>query len=93
MDLKKDEFCALKQGGMIVLDYLNKFTQLARYASEHVANNKARQSCFLKGLNTKLQVGLIAHTFLVFQEFVNKGLVLEDKRKEFDDNCKGRMAQ
>ena len=63
IDLKKDEFRALKQGGMTVSDYLNKFFQLARYAAEDVATNKARQSRFLKGLNTGLQVSLIAHTF------------------------------
>ena len=42
IDLKKDEFRALKQGGMSVTDYLNKFSQLARYAAEDVATNKAR---------------------------------------------------
>ena len=57
-------------------DYLNKFSQLARYAAEDVATDKARQSRFLKGLNTGLQVSLIAHTFPDFQELVNKAFVL-----------------
>ena len=68
IDLKKDEFRALKQGAMSVSDYLNKFSQLARYAAEDVATDKARQSRFLKGLNTGLQVSLIVHTFPDFQE-------------------------
>ena len=74
-------------------DYLNKFSQLARYAAEDVATDKARHNHFPKGLNTRLPVSLIAHTFLDFQELVNKTLVLEDKRKELDDNYKRKMAQ
>ena len=66
MDLKKDEFRALKQGAMSVTDYLNKFSQLARYAAEDVATDKSRQSRFLKGLNSGLQVSLLAHTFSDF---------------------------
>ena len=61
IDLKKEEFRALKQGAMSVSDYLNKFSQLARYAAEDVATDKARQSLFLKGLNTGLQVSLIPY--------------------------------
>lgn len=93
IDLKKDEFRALKQGAMSLTDYLNKFSQLARYAVVDVATDKARQSRFLKGLNIGLQVSLHAHTFPDFQELVNKALVLEDKRKELEDNHKRRMAQ
>ena len=74
-------------------DYLSKFSQLACYATEDVATDKARQSRFLNGLNTGLQVSLIAHTFSDFQELVNKVLILEDKCKELEDNRKHRMAQ
>ena len=45
------------------------------------------------GLNTGLQVSLIAHTFPDFHELVNKALILEDKRTELEDNRKRRMAQ
>lgn len=93
IDLKKDEFHALKQGGTTVSNYLNKFSQLARCAAEDVVTDKARQSRFLKGLNTGLQVRLITYTFSDFQELVNKALILEDKRKELDDNHKRRLAQ
>ena len=93
IELKKDEFRTLKQGAMSVTDYFNKFSQLGCYVAEDVATDKSRQSRFLKGLNTGLQVGLLAHTFLEFQELVNKALVLEEKRKELEDNHKRRMAQ
>ena len=66
VNLKKNEFRTLKQGAMSVSDYLNNFSQLARYAGEDVTTDKARQSCFLKGLNTGLQVSLLAHTFSDF---------------------------
>lgn len=93
IDLKKDEFRAIKQGGMLMSDNLNKFTQLACYAPKDVATNKARQSRFLKGLNSGLQVGLITYNFSNFQELVNKTHILDDKHKELEDNRKSRMSQ
>lgn len=42
--LRRKNFHAIKQEGMFMSDYLNKFTQPARYAPEDVATNTARQS-------------------------------------------------
>ena len=42
VEMKKNEFRELKQGSMSVSEYLNKFTQLSRYAQEDVATDDAR---------------------------------------------------
>jgi hypothetical protein len=48
--LKQREFLALKQDKMSVNEYLDKFTQLSRYASDEVNIDPKRQECFLDGL-------------------------------------------
>ena len=36
------EFLELKQGTMTVLEYMGKFTELARFANDYVATNMAK---------------------------------------------------
>src|SRR3954469_19299578 len=45
----KDEFRHLKQGGMTVVGYLDRFTQLSRYAPEEVDTKEKRKDRFLDG--------------------------------------------
>ena len=52
----KDEFCHLKQGGMTVVGYLDRFTQLSRYAPEEVDTEEKRKDRFLDGLHDELQL-------------------------------------
>jgi hypothetical protein len=42
MKLKKKEFADLKQGGMIVNEYLNSFIQLSRYAPDDINTNEKK---------------------------------------------------
>jgi hypothetical protein len=48
--LKQREFLTLKQGNMSVNEYLDKFTQLSRYAPDEVNTDPKRQECFLDSL-------------------------------------------
>jgi hypothetical protein len=48
--LKKKEFLALKQGNMIVSEYLDEFTHLSRYAPDEVNTDTKREERFLDGL-------------------------------------------
>jgi hypothetical protein len=50
MKLKK-EFTDLKQGSMIVNEYLNSIIQLARYAPDDINTDEKKQDMFLNGLN------------------------------------------
>ena len=66
MKLKKKEFLALKQGGMTVAKYHDKFIQLSWYAPTKVEDNDKRQELFMEGLNDGLQYQLLSHTFASF---------------------------
>jgi hypothetical protein len=64
--LKQREFLALKQGNMSINKYLDKFTQLSRYAPDEVNTDPKRQECFLDDLLGPLKYQLHSHTFLYF---------------------------
>jgi predicted ribosome-associated RNA-binding protein Tma20 len=50
MKIKKKEFLSLKQEGMLVAEYRDKFVELSRYATEEVAEDRKKQELFLDGL-------------------------------------------
>jgi hypothetical protein len=50
MKLKK-EFSNLRQGSMMVNEYLNSFIRLSRYATEDIDTDEKKQNMFLEGLN------------------------------------------
>jgi len=55
MKLKRQEFLALKQGGMSVSEYRDKFIQLSRYAPADVAIDGQKQDQFRLGLNAPIR--------------------------------------
>ena len=66
MKLKKKEFLALKQGGMTVAEYCDKFIQLSWYSPTEVEDDDKRQELFMECLNDGLQYQLVSHTFASF---------------------------
>ena len=52
---KAQEFLELKQGTMTVMDYVARFTELARFSNEYVATDMAKVRRFENGL--KLSIG------------------------------------
>ena len=48
---KARKFLELKQGSMIVLEYVAKFTELARFRDDYVATYMAKVRKFKYGLN------------------------------------------
>jgi hypothetical protein len=80
MKLRKKEFEDLKQGSMIVSEYVTRFTQLSRYAPDNVDTNEKKQDWFLNGLNDSLAYALEVRDFINFQDMVDKSLVLENRR-------------
>jgi hypothetical protein len=94
--LKKMEFLSLKQKGMSVCQYRDKFIQLSRYAPEEVVNDEKKQGHFLEGLNEYIQYQLVAHTFPNFQQLVDKAILVEYKHHELVEkkrkfNSKGQL--
>jgi hypothetical protein len=80
MKLKKKEFEDLKQGSMLVSEYVTRFTQLSRYALDNVDTNEKKQDWFLNRLNDSLAYALEARDFVNFQDMVDKALVHENRR-------------
>jgi hypothetical protein len=61
--IKKNEFQDLKQGSMMVSEYVTRFTQLSRYAPNDVDTDEKKQECFLNGLDDGLAYALRARDF------------------------------
>jgi hypothetical protein len=78
--LKKKEFQDLKQGSMMVSEYVTHFTQLSHYAPNDVDTDEKKQECFLNGSEDGLANALDARGFENFQTTVDKALVLENRR-------------
>jgi hypothetical protein len=49
--LKKKELQDLKQGSMMVSEYITRFTLLSRYTHNDVDTDEKKQKCFLNGLD------------------------------------------
>jgi hypothetical protein len=56
----KKEFQDLKQGSMMVSEYVTHFTQLSCYAPIDVDTDEKKQECFLNGLDDRLAYALEA---------------------------------
>jgi hypothetical protein len=90
MKLKK-EFVDLKQGSMIVNEYLNSFIQLSRYAIEDINTDEKKQGMFLNGLNDGNQFHLVNIDYADFQHTVNRAIVIENKIKKMEKNSNRKM--
>ncbi|KAG8087713.1 hypothetical protein GUJ93_ZPchr0010g9091 [Zizania palustris] len=93
LELKREEFDRLHQGGSSLTEYLNRFTRLSRYASDEVDTDKKETRRFLKGIDTNLRVQLVGLDFPDFQTLVNKAILIESARKEADDFHKRKNFQ
>jgi hypothetical protein len=82
MRLKKKEFLSLQQGGMSVIEYWDRFTELSLYAPEEVADDPKKQERFMEGLAGPLRYQLTSHTFPSFQHLLDKAITLETMRIE-----------
>jgi hypothetical protein len=87
MKIKK-EFLSLKQRGMFVSEYRDKFILLSRYAPREVDDDEKKQDLFLEGLIGPLQYHLISHTFPSFQRLLDKAIALENKGAELGEKRK-----
>ena len=55
---KAQKFLELKQGTMTVIEYVARFTELARFADDYVAMDMAKVRRFENGLKLSIRVGL-----------------------------------
>jgi hypothetical protein len=77
--MKLDEFLSLKQGDQTVLQYVGKFNHLSQYATEYVNTNAKNKSCFMRGLNKKIQTMMTTCYNATYHEVVNVAIASEEK--------------
>ena len=56
---KAQEFLELKQGVMTVMDYVARFTELARFADDYVATDMAKVRRFENGLKLSIRARIV----------------------------------
>jgi hypothetical protein len=92
LKLKKKEFFELRQGEMTVNGYLNRFTQLSRYAPDDVNTDEKKQDAFLNGLNDEVRFQLLNTDYEDFSRMVDKAIIIENKIKEMEKDGKRKMS-
>ena len=93
MKLKRQEFQALKQGGMSVSKYRDEFIQLSHYAPADVAEDGQKQDHLRLGLNAPIKYQLLVHTFDSFQKLVDNAISVENARKEIGEQKRKFKSQ
>ena len=76
------EFLELKPGTMIVLKYVAKCIELARFADDHVATDMAKGRKFENGLKLSIQGEIVGLLLQDTDLMVKTGMAIE---KEVDD--------
>ena len=56
---KAQEFLELKQGAMIVMDYVTRYTELARFVDDYVAIDLVKVRRFENGLKLSIQARIV----------------------------------
>jgi hypothetical protein len=83
MNLKKDEFRTLKQGGMRLKEYMDDFCSLSRYAPEDIDTDSTRKDKFLNGLKGELKIPLSVAYAPSYQALLDQAITLDNNiRKE-----------
>ena len=100
---KAQEFLELKQGAMIVMNYVARFTELVRFADDYVATDMAKVSRFENGLKLfiRAEVGIYSyfldptHVFSIsFFFYVTVRLILDPFYRatiEYQTQCRSTM--
>jgi hypothetical protein len=79
LHMKQEEFMRLKQGGDIVMQYLNKFNHLSQYAIDQVNTDPKKRNCFMRGLNDRLQRKMVTCLDISYSRAVSTALAVEAK--------------
>jgi hypothetical protein len=74
-----------------LLEYLNSFIQLSRYAPDDVSTDEKKQDMFLNGLNNDIQFQLLNTDYADFQHIVDKAILVENKIREMEKDGKRKV--
>ena len=74
---KAQEFLELKQGAMTVMDYVARFTELARFADDYVATDLAKVRRFENGLKLSIRGRIVGLRLQDMDSMVGTALTIE----------------
>ena len=77
---KAKEFLELRQGTMIVMEYVARFTELARYADNYVATDLAKVRRFENGLKLSIRGKIVGLRLQDMDSMVGTALAIERER-------------
>ena len=74
---KAQEFLELRQGTMTVLEYVARFTELARFGDDYVATVTAKVRRFENGLKLSIRGKIVGHNLQDMDSMVSTALIIE----------------
>ena len=77
---KAQEFLELKQGVMTVMDYVARFTELARFVDDYMATNMAKVRRFENGLKLSIRAMIVGLCLQDMDSMVGTALTIERER-------------
>ena len=77
---KAQEFLELKQGVMTVMDYVARFTELARFADDYVTTDMAKVRRFENGLKLSIRARIVGLRLQDMDSMVGTALTIERER-------------
>ena len=77
---KAQDFLELKQGAMIVMDYMARFMELARFADDYVATDMAKFRRFENGLKLSIRGKIVSLRLQDMDSMVGTALTIERER-------------
>ena len=86
---KAQEFLELKQGAMAVMDYVARFTKLARFVDDYVATDMAKVRRFENGLKLSIRARIVGLRLQDMDSMVGTTLTIE---REIEDARSTRDA-
>jgi hypothetical protein len=91
MNLKRDEFRSLRQGGRTLKEYMDDFCALARYAPEDIDTDAKRKEKFLNGLKGELKIPLTVAYAPSYQSLLDQAIALDNNIKK-EENRKRKFS-
>jgi hypothetical protein len=91
MNLKRDEFRSLRQGGRTLKEYMDDFCALARYAPEDIDTDVKRKEKFLNGLKGELKIPLTVAYAPSYQSLLDQAIALDNNIKK-EENRKRKFS-
>ena len=77
---KAQKFLELKQGAMSVMDYVTRFTELARFTDDYVTTDMAKVKRFENGLKLSIRARIIGLHLQDMDSMVETTLTIERDR-------------